>query len=131
LTLEDFQKRVNTLTGRDSAVGRAVALTAKYAQETAHELAPRKTGNLARSILADVQDDLSFRLQATAKYAGIQEYGGTIHGNRFLRFQGRGGKWATVRKVKIPARPFLRPAMDKAPDYLRGRLEELMKGLLK
>jgi len=131
VNLADFQKKVAGLTGRNSLLGQAVAQAAQMTQDKARELAPKRTGKLASTILADIQDDLAFRLTAGTKYAAIQEYGGEVHGRPYLRFRGRSGGWVTVKKVKIPARPYLRPAMAQAPDFLRDRLEELMKGLTK
>lgn len=131
MNLADFQKKVAGLTGREGLLAQAVSLAAQQTQEKARELAPKRTGKLASTILADIQDDLAFRLTAGTKYAAIQEYGGEIRGRPYLRFRGRSGSWVTVRKVKIPARPYLRPAMAQAPDFLRDRLEELMKRLMK
>lgn len=130
MTLDEFTKRLDNMSGRTGATARAVALTAQYAVITAQKLAPRKTGYLASTILADVQDDLSFRLKATAPYAAIHEFGGTILGKPLLTFRGRSGAWVSVKKVKIPARPYMQPAMDKTPDYLRERLQELMTDML-
>lgn len=42
-------------------------------------------------------------------YAAIHQFGGIIRPRRgqYLRFRVAGGRWATVRSVRIPARPFL------------------------
>ena len=50
------------------------------------------------------------------KYAKIHEYGGTIKPKRFdkLYIKDRFGNiTATAKEVKIPARPFLRPALER------------------
>ncbi len=61
----------------------------------------------------------------TVRYAAIHEHGGTIHasGDGYLRFLGRFG-WAQVRQVTIPARPYLRPAMEAGAAELPGELHQ-------
>lgn len=50
----------------------------------------------------------------SAVYARIQELGGDIEAKRapFLRFQYPSGKWHTVKKVHLPARPYMKPTRD-------------------
>jgi phage gpG-like protein len=52
------------------------------------------------------------RFGTKVPYAGIHEYGGTIKPKtkKYLRFRTFDGQWHTVRKVVMPARPFLAPA---------------------
>jgi len=49
------------------------------------------------------------------KYALIHELGGDIFPKRAkaLRFKTADGKWHTVKHVRIPSRPYLRPALDE------------------
>jgi HK97 gp10 family phage protein len=83
------------------------------------------TGNLKNSIQSQI--DSTSRTNATASvgprnvvYAAIQEFGGIINAREggYLRFQ-IDGQWITVRSVTIPARPYLRPALDENKDEIR------------
>ncbi len=78
------------------------------------------TGRLRSSIglfnfLSD-KGGISVRIGTNVIYARIHEYGGTIRpgAKGFLAWQNRNtGKWVFTQKpVKIPARPFLRPAIE-------------------
>ena len=46
-------------------------------------------------------------------YAPVHEFGATIRAKHsaYLRFKA-GGSWHSVREVTIPARPFMRPALE-------------------
>lgn len=48
-------------------------------------------------------------------YAAIHEFGGVIRPKNgpYLRFKGKDGQWATVSKVTIRAKPYIRPAFDE------------------
>lgn len=70
----------------------------------------------------------------TVRYAAAHERGQVIKaaGEGYLHFRGRYG-WARVREVTIPARPFLRPAIEHAaeaelPERLHERFIELLQG---
>jgi phage gpG-like protein len=72
------------------------------------------------------------RVGASAKYAGIHEYGGTIKAKNaeYLTFKTRDGTWARVKQVTMPARPYIRPAiMDHLPDVERTFSAHLTKRL--
>jgi hypothetical protein len=73
--------------------------------------------------------------QATgAKYARIHEEGGNIYPvkAKALRFQLFDGKWIVTRKVTMPARPYLEPALWGSEYKVRRTWEaEVDKGLQK
>lgn len=48
-------------------------------------------------------------------YAAIHEYGGIIRARRapYLVFRTYDGRWHRVKKVRMPARPYARPALKK------------------
>lgn len=63
-----------------------------------------------------------------AVYAAIHEFGGTIHAttSRGLIFQ-IDGRWIRVQSVEMPARPYLRPALDEhGPEILQIVYDNLM-----
>lgn len=101
-----------------AALGTAVQAGATLLMVAAQQNAPRKSGALARSIhLGDVQVSgmgASVTVGTDLIYARIQEYGGTIHakGGGWLVFQTEDGQWHKVKSVTLPARPFMRPALD-------------------
>ncbi len=77
-----------------------------------------RTGRLARSLRRRVSrqgDAVLGELSADAPYAAAQEYGAVIQARqgKYLKFQVQ-GRWVSVRRVVLPARPFLRPAADQA-----------------
>jgi phage gpG-like protein len=67
------------------------------------------------------------------KYARIHEYGGVIRPRRkpFLFFR-VGGQWIRTLKVVMPARPFVKPAIEKRKDdmyqYIAKNIIKLTKG---
>lgn len=70
----------------------------------------QKSTTLAKSFHLEVAADHA-TLRTPMIYAAIHQFGGTIKGKPFLRFQWAPGRWAVVRQVTIPARPFF-PVAD-------------------
>jgi HK97 gp10 family phage protein len=64
-------------------------------------------------------------------YAAIHEFGGMIVAKtaKALRFQ-IDGKWIFTKKVMMPARPYLRPAVDEHLDEIRNAIADTINGLL-
>lgn len=98
-----------------------------------------RTGRLRSSIFAGTatktQGGYEARIGTNVVYARIHEFGGTIlpKNKPFLAFQ-IDGKWKFVRSVTIPARPFMRPALEE-PDNQRiviniiaQRINEALEG---
>jgi len=85
----------------------------------------RVSGNLARTLYYRVNRG---RVDVGSKlpYAPVHEFGATIRATRapFLRFKTRDGMWHSKKKVKIPARPFLRPALADA--LSKGSLRSIL-----
>lgn len=84
------------------------------------------SGRLAASLtsrLAGRGLELQGTLAARAPYAAAQEYGAVIQARRaaYLKFQVQ-GRWVQVKRVTLPARPFLGPSADDAA----GELERLI-----
>lgn len=113
----------------------AVRETAREARRLARENTSGKvlqvrTGELRDSIKAEVQahsGGVTFRLRAgneRVPYARIHEYGGVIHATNaeYLTFR-IADQWISVPSVTIPARPYLRPAVEEAAAGLPRLLE--------
>jgi len=86
-----------------------------------------RTGRLARSLGWRVSggggDALEGELYAEAPYAGVQEEGAVILARRAKHLKFRvAGRWVQVRRVVIPARPFLRPGGEAAVAALERHL---------
>ncbi len=113
----------------------AVGMAAARKTMTPSGPGPRiKSGRLACSLGWRVyrQGDLYIgELFAGAPYAAAQEYGATVqaHKARYLKFRVQ-GRWVQVKRVELPARPYLRPGRDAAlqalPEILQRNLREVM-----
>ena len=96
----------------------------------------RRSGNLARSIETRITrrgGKVTAMLSAgngNVRYARIHEIGGIIQGRPWLVFQLADGGWRKVERVRIPARPYLAPAMEQALDGLDDDLREELAPLL-
>ena len=90
--------------------------------------APWKTGNLARSIVKEIDEDGEASIKALASYAVHVEKGTAPHEIRparasVLAFKARNGDMVFTRLVRHPGtkpNPFMQRAVDKA----RGKVEE-------
>lgn len=85
-----------------------------------------RSGRLLRSLgwrVTGGGDALEGELFAGAPYAGVQEEGAVILARRakYLKFR-VAGRWVQVRRVVIPARPFLRPGGEAAVAALEAHL---------
>jgi phage gpG-like protein len=74
-----------------------------------------RTGTLRRSIQSGV-DKVPVLLGwvgTNVAYAGVQEFGGIVRAkhSKYLTFQVK-KQWIKVKEVAIPARPYLRPAVQ-------------------
>lgn len=81
-----------------------------------------RKGRLKQSIVAKKLRRGAVRVGTNVIYARIHEYGGVIRPVRAkaLRFRTRDGTWVTTKKVVMPARPYLIPALDKRIDEVRA-----------
>lgn len=85
-----------------------------------------RSGRLARSLGWRVWGEgeaLTGELYAYAPYARVQEEGAVILARRakYLKFR-VAGRWVQVRRVVVPARPFLRPGGEAAVAALERHL---------
>lgn len=77
------------------------------------------TGNLAGSINTEIVESTATRAEVavgpSVVYGRIQELGGTIKPvtAKVLRWKDEEGKWHSAKSVTLPARPYLRPAVDE------------------
>lgn len=74
------------------------------------------TGNLRNAITAELEGDEAVTIgPRNVVYAAIHEFGGTITAKNspYLVFQTADGAWHKVRSVTMPAKPYMRPAVDE------------------
>lgn len=100
----------------------------------------RKTGTLIRSIAESSPvktyqsgTRCTMAVGSSLEYARIHEFGGTIEAKNGgkLRFQTEDGAWHQVSSVHIPARPYLRPAIDENADEIEQAIgQEFIKRLV-
>lgn len=113
----------------------AAALQAKIKDKLSGTVLNSKSGALARSIVATIDDsaaDLSVTIASSSdiKYAAIQEYGGTIPPHEIVPDKAKalafaiGGKEAFAARVNLPAitlpeRSYMRSSLAEMADEIR------------
>ena len=72
-----------------------------------------RTGRLSSSLRKWFAGNEKVYVGTNVKYAAIHEYGGVIRPRRaqYLRWKDRDGQWHMARKVRIPARPYLKTSI--------------------
>lgn len=112
--LQDAAEGIRRL---DAALLRAGLVIAAEAQRNVSGPRPQKLGvvtnRLRTSISAVKIGPLAVKVGTNVVYGPIHEYGGEIvpRRARWLRFRTPDGEWHTVKKVTMPARPYLHPAL--------------------
>ena len=82
----------------------------------------QKSGTLSRAFHLEVSN-MGATVANPMVYAAIHQFGGTIKGNPWLRFEWAPGRWATMAQVTISPRPFFPVVHDR----LTVRAEEKVK----
>lgn len=105
-------------------------------QNTSGRILNARSGRLRASIrhrVAVVGGEVRGTLQAgspSVRYARIHEEGGIINGRPWLTYQIPGVGWRRSMSVRIPARPYLRPALEQAQTDLGEELTRELRPLL-
>jgi len=118
----------------------AAELQVKIQQKLAGTVLNTKSGALARSIAATVDDSsanvsVSIATSGDIKYAAIHEFGGTIPPHEILPDKARalafaiGGKQVFAARVNLPAiampeRSYMRSSLAEMADEIRDELSE-------
>ena len=99
-----------------------------------------RTGRLRSSISAVMVGHHAVKVGTNVVYAHIHEEGGMIFatktlpgsttGRRWMRFKTPDGQWHTVDRVRIPARPYLGPALEKKRDQVIAIIRKVYSGSL-
>ena len=121
----------------------AADLQAKIQQKLAGTVLNAKSGALARSIIATIEDssaNVSVRIATSGdvKYAAIHEFGGTIPPHQIVPDKARalafaiGGKQVFAARVQIlpavtmPERSYMRSSLAEIADAIREELTEVV-----
>jgi HK97 gp10 family phage protein len=129
--LNAFEKRFGEYADNLEAAATAGALVLENA---ARDKAPYKTGTLKRSLTHETieksPDAAYVAVGTNLEYAAVQEFGGTIKSKSgYLVFQTEDGQWHSVPSVSVPARPYLRPALDENRGRIVDEVKRVLKGL--
>lgn len=93
----------------------------------------RRSAQIVPAVSAGPRAVSSVRMGAV--YARIQEKGGRVTAKRkpYLKFQYPKGKWHSVKEVKLPARPYMRPTRDLliATGRLQARAAQAVAGIVR
>jgi HK97 gp10 family phage protein len=87
------------------------------------------TGNLLNKWTVKPESDRVVVIGTDTPYAPIHEYGGVVKAKngKWLTFQTKDGSWHRVAAVQIPARPFVRPAVDEHKGDVSEAVGESLK----
>lgn len=110
---ERFVSRRHVILGE---VERAFTRSVRQAAQLAERKAPRRSGRLRGSGHVERRGLFRARIVFDAPYATAQEKGAFITPRRgkTLHFK-VGGRWVSVKAVRLRAQPYLRPAGDAWP----------------
>ena len=100
-----------------------------YIQENIVDQDLIDTGNLHNEWTVKPESDRVVVIGTNVKYAPMHEYGGVVKAKngKWLTFQTRDGSWHRVASVHIPARPFVRPAVDEHKGDVSQAVGESLK----
>ena len=111
-SLERFMAKAPGATRK--AIGFSLRQSVLLVQNTAKRKAPHMRGDLRRSITHKINGIKSAKVGTNKVYAAIQEFGGIIRPKKgpYLWFKIK-GKLVRAKQVKIPAHPYMRPAVKE------------------
>lgn len=120
----------------EDAVTEGVGTIQFYAHKNASEVfSDNQRGQLRNSIIPIVHmtgEGAEAEIGPEVIYGRIQELGGTIlprHGHQYLTFR-IDGQWRRCKQVTLPARPYLRPAVEDNQDrIINGMKDKIAEGL--
>lgn len=116
----------------DDEFGESLGKGAEVMEKTLKQTAPKKTGALSASVSTEKRGQLEYRVAPDTVYAHIQDQGGTIHGNPWLVFEGRGGETVFARHVTLRGQGYMEKAFregeQKAVDAVAEDLFKKMFG---
>lgn len=121
--------------GMAEALEAATQTGALVVQNAAKEKAPYRTGTLRRSIHMETtkrtRDEVEVAVGTDLEYAAIHEFGGTITPKTAKKLHFFvDGEEVFADEVQIPARPYLRPALDENKDKVVEEIGAALKAAI-
>ena len=91
-----------------------------------------RTGHLRRSIYSEKTGFTKGFIGSDLKYAAIHQYGGVIKPvkAKALHFK-VSGQWVTVKKITMPARPYIIPKEDRIKNIIVNHFERTLQNAIK
>lgn len=122
--MKRFQENMDRkLSGLLALIGEQIVGTARedYLSGPRPSKLGRISGDLARSVFYRVQES-SVVVGSNLPYAPVHEFGATIKAMAapFLVFKTLDGSWHSKKRVRIPARPFMTPAISDSKEKIRA-----------
>jgi HK97 gp10 family phage protein len=130
--LNKLSKVVRSEVSLDALEAGAQVIVA-YAEDNArNKLNKHPTGNLVNSIGVRREGKTVLAGVFGVVYAKIHEFGGVIKARNAKRlvFMGADGHLISKKSVNIPARPYLRPAVDNHMADIKDAIIEALRGLI-
>ncbi len=117
----------------DSATARALQAGAlvveRHAKTNIEKHGLHKTGALVNSIIVK-ESTPTYALVGSVGiiYAAVHEFGATIYPKRakMLSWIGEDGERIFAKRVRIPARPYLRPALDENIEEIKNVIAQVV-----
>lgn len=138
-TIAEFAEALKRLdkTARGKALKRS-AMAGGYVIEAqakinANTTFKASTSNLAGSIFTDTISESDMEVEVavgpSVVYGRIQELGGTVKpvSAKLLHWVNEQGEHRTAKEVTLPARPYLRPAIDENGDKIVKAISENLR----
>ena len=88
-----------------------------------------RSGRLRSSVAVDVKG-LEARVGTNVKYGAIHEKGKIIHSSGLMVFE-IGGNTIKTKRVTIPARPWLGPALERNRAKIVGMMDKGVKAMIR
>jgi HK97 gp10 family phage protein len=141
--LGEFKEQLKRISGavRGEMLAQAVTAGLQLVVNAAKAKAPKRTGELKRSIHTQVEQQRADYAEVAAGtdmiYGPIQEFGGVIvpkESNKsgwLVWKDAKSGVWHKARSVTIPAHPYLRPAWDENIDKVITEVKTALIDLIK
>jgi len=125
-----MEKLANAGKSGTKALEQGASVIEAHAKMNAEAHGLHKTGNLIGSI--QIYDKMPFSVMVGSRgviYAAVHEFGATISPKRakMLSWIGESGERIFAHKVVIPARPYLRPAVDENKSAVEAAIANVVK----
>lgn len=128
-TLKRIEKSIRGK-GALRAVNAGAAVIQRRAKINMDKVLRRRSGNLINSIIVRskiIGEGAEATIKVGAKYGAIHEFGGTILPKNAKALHWKiNGKDIFAKKVVIPARPYMRPAIEEGSEEIANEMKSAL-----